>query len=641
MSKLFGSTYRLNLTEIYPHQDLFGFQLAPNGQYLSLIYQRDQQVEEMQAENGQRKIKITPLSDLYLLPCEGGFPRQLTDSGDVYHFATWSPDAQHLAFDNGVALQTITADGKKCQTVYRGHLYYPPLELGDNDLCAPSWSPDSKFILFAIRNAPTTKLLLVSADGCLIRELFSIDGDIIGWNWSPDGRKILLVTRYENGWVGDIRILDIDSGDIQILWEETNYEYCKPVARWHPNGEFFVFRSNRSGWAKLWVATAEGKNLYQLTFGDCDDYAFCFSASGERLIYASRADQKGSGDDLWLIPFKGEQAIRLTYHPGVNIPLTCAKDNRIFYWHTSPTEIGDLWSFSDFNGRALQLTWSTPLTLAHKLAPPEEILISNKADNHQVPALVYRPVDFSTDKHYPAIIWVRGGPTSMCRYTYTPFLNWLANQGYIVITPDYRGSVGYGTDYMSAVAGPGLGKADLSDVLATGQYARTLPEVDLARGVGVGGRSWGGYLTLMAITQAPEIFSCAVAGSAIADWAIQQSQTEVRYYDRWLVGGWIYEQEAHAKERSPINFVERINAPLLIYHGEEDCDVPFAQMGPFVEKAREAGKDIEYITYPAEGHGNQKPENQQDVLNRIGSFFRRHLQPWNYRDNPCANQVQQ
>lgn len=193
---------------------------------------------------------------------------------------------------------------------------------------------------------------------------------------------------------------------------------------------------------------------------------------------------------------------------------------------------------------------------------------------------------------------------------------------------------------MEAVSGDGLGKNDLNDVLAAGEYAKSLSYVDLSRGIGVGGRSWGGYLTLMAVTQAPDLFSCAVAGAAIADWNIQQSQTEVRYYDRWLVGGWIYEQVERAKERSPISYVGQIKAPLFVFHGEQDRDVPFTQIESFVQKARQAGIQLEYTPFPGEGHSNNKQENQADVLERTRLFFRRYLHSWNFRDNPCADQVQ-
>jgi dipeptidyl aminopeptidase/acylaminoacyl peptidase len=143
----------------------------------------------------------------------------------------------------------------------------------------------------------------------------------------------------------------------------------------------------------------------------------------------------------------------------------------------------------------------------------------------------------------------------------------------------------------------------------------------------------------MAVTQAPEAFSCAVAWAAIADWTVQQAQTEVRWYDRWLVGGWLYEREAHARERSPITHAARIKTPLLVMHGEQDKDVPFAQIGPFVERAKASGAPIEYVTFPNEGHGNRLPKHQQDALDRMRTWFRRHLQSWDFRDNPVGDQV--
>ena len=98
----------------------------------------------------------------------------------------------------------------------------------------------------------------------------------------------------------------------------------------------------------------------------------------------------------------------------------------------------------------------------------------------------------------------------------------------MVITLNYRGSTGYGLAFMEAVVGEGVGKRDQQDVLAAA-YAKTLPWADVSRGVGIGGHSWGGYLTLMGVTQAPEAFSCGVAWAAIADWTVQQAQTEVRW----------------------------------------------------------------------------------------------------------------
>jgi dipeptidyl aminopeptidase/acylaminoacyl peptidase len=320
------------------------------------------------------------------------------------------------------------------------------------------------------------------------------------------------------------------------------------------------------------------------------------------------------------------------------VPFGWGPDGRVIYWHSSPTEPGDLWSIHPDDGAAPQrLTWSAPLELEAKLRPPEEVVLT-AADGQAVSALVYLPAGHEPGRRYPPIVWVKGGPTGAARFDYAPLLSWLANEGFLVVTPNYRGSTGYGVPFMEAVAGDGLGRNDLADVLAAGEFARAHPAADTARGAGIGGRSWGGYLTLMAVTRAPEAFSCAVAGAAISDWAVQQAQTETRAYDRWLVGGWLYEREALARERSPITGAGRVRAPLFVYHGEADLNVPFAQIAPFVDRVRQAGASVAYVAYPFEGHSNQLPENQADVLEKTRAFFRRHLQPWNFRDNPTAGQ---
>ena len=638
MTLLDRDEWQLTPSEVYPRQATYGFQLAQDDQHLTFILQRDKRAEEV-VEEDRKSIRETVLADLCIIPVRGGYPRPITSSGDMSNPATWSPDGQHLAFERGGSLQVIPAAGGKARTIFTGEFYHPPLELGDAWLGYPRWSPNSKHLLFATRRAYRTALRLASIDGGLQRELLTVEGYLIGWDWSPDGRQVLIVTRSEDGSVGDVRLLDVDTGGARVLWEERDYEYQKPVAAWTPNGERIVFRSNRSGWAKLWTGVPDGSEVRSLTGGAWDDYAFRMSPHGRRVVFASRAEQVGTADDLWVIDLAGGEPQRLTQHPGINVPLAWSRMDRILYWHSSPTEPGDLWTIPASGGEPDRLTWRAPIELERKLRAPEEHVITSD-DGTRIPSLVYLPAYHQDGERYPGIVWIHGGPTSICRYEYRPFCNWLANQGYVVILPNYRGSIGLGLGHMTAVAGEGLGKNDLNDILAAGKYLKALPYVNYSRGIGVGGHSWGGYLTLMAVTQAPDMFSCAVAGAAITDWRIQQAQTAVRYYDRWLVGGWVYEQTQRARERSPITFADRITVPLFVFHGEEDHDVPFAQIGEFVAKAQAAGVMIEFKTYPGEGHANRKPENQADALERMSAFFRRHLQPWNLRDNPSGNQVQ-
>jgi dipeptidyl aminopeptidase/acylaminoacyl peptidase len=644
------SSYQLTAAEVHPRQELGGFQLSPDGRWVSFLLQRDLRSTQVEEEGGQR-VKTTPVADLCLMPSGGGYPRALTGAGDLTVPGTWSGDGKSLVFARSEELQLLELSDAApsglsvagFSSVYKGRLYKPGVAEGDAHLAYPCWRPAGEdLLLFASCDGKETSLRVVSRDGRMRRDVYSVNGAIIGWRWSPDGQKILFVARDENRLEGFIGLLDFDSTALVASWRERHYEYGLPAAVWTPDGGRTVFRSNRSGWSKLWVAAPDGSDARPLTDGDWDEYSFRLSPDGREVVYASRRGQSVSGDDLWVSPLGGGEPRRVTQHPGVNVPVAWAEDGRLYYLHSSPSEPRELWvvTHGGIEERARRLTFSAPAELGRKLRAPEEVVIEN--DDTKLTALVYLPADYEEGDSLPAIVWVRGGPTGSCRYDFNPVCNYLANLGFVVVTPNYRGSTGCGVGHMEAVSGEGVGKNDLSDIWATQKYIRErMPNVDLARGVGIGGRSWGGYLTLMAVTsdESPPRFSCAVAGAAVSDWLIQQSETEVRYYDRWLLGGWVYEQQERARARSPVNFVENIRAPLLVYHGELDRDVPFSQIKIFVEKAEGAGVRVEHKFYPGEGHSLKKPENQEDALRLTGEFFRKHLQPWNLSDNPCAGQV--
>ena len=250
---MYASIYascQLSANEVFPQRAIYGFQLAPDGQRLSFILQHDKQIKEV-TEGEHKKVEETCVTDICLISCGGGYPRQLTNSGDASNPAVWSPDGEWLAFASEKGLCITSSVTGEIKTVYKGRLYDPPLDLGDAYLSSPRWSPDGNFILFARREEPQTTLSLVSKDGRLLRELFSIEGHITAWDWSHDGRQIAIVTCSEDGWRGQVHLLDFETERARVLWEEENYGYRKPIAIWVPDSEHIIFRSNR-----FWVVQA-------------------------------------------------------------------------------------------------------------------------------------------------------------------------------------------------------------------------------------------------------------------------------------------------------------------------------------------------------------------------------------------------
>jgi len=350
---------------------------------------------------------------------------------------------------------------------------------------------------------------------------------------------------------------------------------------------------------------------------------------------------------------------------GCKIPVAVGggDNSSIVYHHRSPTESGDLWTSPSGAAGATQssspdarLTATMPLSLRRKLLTPVEVTVPNlRADcaTAEAPPLtvhtqIFAPDDGGDGPLQP-LLWLHGGP--MCHYSYdcNPLLTYLARCGYLVMAPNFSGSTGNGPAFMDRVLGAGCGVADLSDCLACAEYlasaaARTLePRLDLSRGVAVGGHSWGGYLALRCLLHTDgrdeSAFGCGVAAAAIADWSVQQRHTEVRYYDRALLGGWVYEQEVaeRARAASPASAATELRAPVLVLHGDKDVDVPFRQIPPLVEalgRSPHPGASVESHFYAGEGHGIAGTEAQADYLDRIRTFLRIHMKPWDFTDNP-------
>ncbi|EJK57500.1 hypothetical protein THAOC_22449 [Thalassiosira oceanica] len=338
---------------------------------------------------------------------------------------------------------------------------------------------------------------------------------------------------------------------------------------------------------------------------------------------------------------------------GCKIPVAVGEDS-VVYHHRSPTESGDLWvSAPGTPAGEARVTETMPLSLRRKLLVPREVTIAN-GDAPARPGKAPLPVHAQVfvpggDGPLQPLLWLHGGPMAQYSFDCNTLLSWLAGCGYLVLAPNFSGSTGSGLEFMDRVLGEGCGVADLSDCLAcaayleSGEAAEMESRLDLSRGVAVGGHSWGGYLAYMCMLEkrpdGTSVFGCGVAAAGIADWFVQQRHTEVRYYDHALMGGWVYEGEVslRARRASPMSRAADLRAPILVLHGEEDVDVPFRQIPPLVEAMRRSphpGASVKYHAYKGEDHGMSGTEAQADYLDRVKTFLRINLKPWDFTDNP-------
>jgi dipeptidyl aminopeptidase/acylaminoacyl peptidase len=194
-------------------------------------------------------------------------------------------------------------------------------------------------------------------------------------------------------------------------------------------------------------------------------------------------------------------------------------------------------------------------------------------------------------------------------------------KGYVVLAVDYRGSIGYGKAWRQGHYRD-LGGRDYEDVAAGMDYLKTLGFVDATR-VGVWGLSYGGFMTLQALTVTPDLFRCGIDVAGVVDW---------RDWYRDPDGPWIKgrmgspEENAELYRRTaPIERLDRLVRPLLVLHGTADVNVPFLESVRLLEVATRLGKPVDFMMYPGEFHYFQRAHVLRDAWQRVERFFDQHL----------------
>jgi dipeptidyl aminopeptidase/acylaminoacyl peptidase len=271
------------------------------------------------------------------------------------------------------------------------------------------------------------------------------------------------------------------------------------------------------------------------------------------------------------------------------------------------------------DGQSTQLTDTSVAEIKSHANAPEWISYPAH-DGLQIPAALFRPLEKS---RAPAIVFIHGGPNFQFAEFYYPLPQILSQEGYVVLLPNFRGSTGYGSVFREANFRE-WGHADAMDVIEGARWLQRQGFVDPNR-IAVVGPSYGGYLTLCALTLAPEIFCAGVDmyGDSELVEAYRHEDREMRM-DMARHMGTPEENSEGYRRGSPLYSAERIQAPLLILHGKDDMLVVPLMSEKMIEQLKIENKSVEAHFYEGEEHGFEKPENKKDVWERIVRFLNRH-----------------
>ena len=225
---------------------------------------------------------------------------------------------------------------------------------------------------------------------------------------------------------------------------------------------------------------------------------------------------------------------------------------------------------------------------------------------------------------FPIYLKVHGGPNWLYLDTWWPDVQSLIDEGFAVAMVNYRGSIGYGRTFRDHII-ENIGFPEVEDVTSGLDDLIVRGVADPERVV-IGGWSWGGYITLLALGTHPDRFVAGVAGVPVGDYmaSYDDSAPSLQAYDRSLVGGIVHDIPEFIAERSPITYVDRVKAPVLVLVGENDTRCVPAQVYAYVDALRNAGGDVEVYSY-AEGHSSYVVATEIDEWGTVLEFLKRRV----------------
>ncbi len=505
---------------------------------------------------------------------------------------------------------------------------------------SPCWSPDSTKIAFVTRRNDHSFIGVFDTIQRKIKWISpSVDRDSDPV-WSADGTKIVFQRRpglqygaapfrrfWGRGSVTNVAfwLANAETGEAKEIWQ-----FPKDKPQFYTLRNFqvtandrIIFTAEHDNWNHVFSMPLSGGDPVDITPGEAFVEHLGLSSDGKTLFFSSNlADIHGR--HIWKVPTEGnEEAVQLTKEATIGTyPVAMASGNKVAFLYATavhPTSIASV----PADGGEIEVI--APETLPAEYPMDElvipELVVVKAPDGLEIPCQLFLPKDAKPGDKRPGVVYTHGGPIRqmLLGWHYMEFYSeayginqYFANNGYVVLSINYRSGIGYGRSFRNAPDTGMRGASEYQDILAGAKYLQSRPEVDPER-IGKWGLSYGGLLTAMALARNSDIFKVGVDMAGVHDW----SQRGRSMPDA---------QRKLARESSPVAFIDTWTSPVLFIHGDDDRNVDFQQTTDIVQKLRAKGDvHIELMIAPDEPHEFMLYKNRMEAYNRTFEFINRFL----------------
>lgn len=581
--------------------------------------------------------------------------------------ATFSPDGKNIAFVRHNNLYVvdlvsntetqITTDGMKnkiingvCDWVYEEEFGFDK---------AYAWSPDSKSIAYyrfdetevkefgmpmygtlypeyntfkypkaGEKNSIVTIYMYTLSSKAIIKADLGAETDQyipkIKWTANPGVLSCIRLNRLQNKL--ELLFIDGKTGKSTIILTENSTTYIDLTddLTFLSDNSSFIWSSELEGFNHLYRYSMDGKLLNKITQGNWDVIAYKGYHEQTKTLYFTAAQSASINKDVCKIAIDGTGFTVLSEKKGYNEPNFSTTFAYFINNHSNANSPAE-YVLYDNSGKRIR-TLEDNATLSTKLKnytlSKKEFSSIKTAEGVELNTWMIKPPDFNETKKYPVIFVIYGGPgrnTVLNTWESTGYM-WhqlLAQQGYIVVSVDNRGTRYKGAEFKKCTYG-NLGKLETEDQIAAAKYFAQLPFVDKSR-IGIQGWSYGGYLSSLCITKGSDVFKTAIAVAPVTNW---------RYYDSIYTERYLGLPKDNAKgydENSPINYTQLLKGNYLLIHGTADDNVHFQNSVEMVTSLQKANKQFDFMMYPDKSHSITGGNSRLHIYTKMTEYLMDNL----------------
>ncbi|WP_347160245.1 S9 family peptidase [Pontibacter chitinilyticus] len=648
-----------------------GESLVPEGsnqpiQYDDYTFSSDEK-KVLFATESEQIYRRSSKADYYVYDITSKKLTKLSNGGKQF-YATFSPDASRVAFArnnnmffvdlSNMKETQITTDGKMNSIIngYADWVYEEEFSFAQ----AFHWAPDGSkiaFYTFDESQVPEYNMQLwgelypqdykykypkagepnsaikISVynvkSGKTVKMDTGAETDIyiprIKWTQDPNLLSIQRMNRLQNTL--EILHANATTGQTNVVLKETDKAYIDITddLTYLQDGKYFIHSSEKDGYNHLYLYNMNGKLVRQITNGNWEVSEFLgYDEKNDRLYYMS-TEVSPLERHLYSISSKGKNKKRLTEKPGThNINMsTDYKYYLDYYTSTTTPTIVSLHTAKD--GKLIKVLEDNQ-ALQNKLAQynlaPKEFFTMKTEDGTLLNGWMIKPTNFDPNKKYPVLMFVYGGPGSQ-----TVTNSWggndylwyqvLADKGLMIVSIDNRGTGARGAEFKK-VTYANLGKYEVADQVEGAKWLAKQPYVDASR-IGIWGHSFGGYMTLLALTKGDGIFRAGISVAPVTNWRFYDSIYTERYLKTPQENPEGYDQN------SPLTFADQLKGDLLEIHGTGDDNVHFENSVEMVDALVAANKQFDSFYYPNRNHGIYGGNTLLHRFTMMTNFLQDHL----------------